>query len=35
MTAVANSQGEQVGVEVRRRRQQRGWTLDVAAGGSV
>ena len=32
MTSVANSQGEQVGVEVRRRRQQRGWTLDAAAG---
>jgi len=26
-----NRQGEQVGVEVRRRRQQRGWTLDGAA----
>jgi len=26
-----NSEGEQVGVEVRRRRRQRGWTLDAAA----
>ena len=26
-----NSEGEQVGMEVRRRRQQRGWTLDAAA----
>jgi transcriptional regulator with XRE-family HTH domain len=32
MTPVVNTQGEQVGVEVLRRRQQRGWTLDVAAG---
>jgi transcriptional regulator with XRE-family HTH domain len=27
-----NSQAEQVATEVRRRRQQRGWTLDAAAG---
>jgi transcriptional regulator with XRE-family HTH domain len=28
----ADSETEQVGAEVRRRRQQRGWTLDAAAG---
>jgi len=32
MNAPANSHAEHVAAEVRRRRQQRGWTLDVAAG---
>ncbi len=31
MVDVVNSQGVQIGVEVRRRRHQRGWTLDAAA----
>ncbi|MEQ1698549.1 MAG: helix-turn-helix transcriptional regulator, partial [Ilumatobacteraceae bacterium] len=31
MESEALGAGEQVGAEVRRRRQQRGWTLDVAA----
>ena len=31
MVDAVNSQGEQIGVEVRRRRHQRGWTLDAAA----
>ena len=32
MSVVSNSQVEKVAVQVRCRRQQRGWTLDVAAG---